>query len=230
MSQFECSICKDTRHVLKDGGWVRCSCLYEREKALRYAQAGITQDASLLTLENYSKQCPASFVDSSVLEVMTALNTSFQNKKRFIPERMWCFQGTPNSPKDFMVQCLLKSAVDGGLKVKQAFMTDIIRKHFNDDEADFSLVNDFINCDLFVISFGTEIQVNVASSFLNELVRAHNNNIGKHCLMLHTTLALNAIGSKYGDETKSYFARYHKDTDEQEKKNRRIMFASTEGI
>lgn len=230
MSNYQCAICKDTRHVLKDGGWVRCSCIYEREMALRYAQAGITQDPSNLILDNYSKECPGRMVDSNTYEVISALCSSFQTKKKFIPERMWCFQGTPSSPKDFMVQCLLKSAVNGGLKVKQGVMTDIIRQHFNEDEGDFSLLDDFIKNDLFVLSFGTEIQNNVASSFLNEFIRAHNNHLGKHCLMLHTTLALNAIGSKYGDETKSYFARYHKDTDEQEKKNRRIMFASIEGV
>lgn len=228
MSQYECSICQDTRHVLKEGGWVRCSCVSERAKALRYAQAGITQDPSNLILKNYSKECPGSLIDASVFELIEALIKSFQTKPRYIPKRMWCFQGTPDSPKDFMVQCLLKSAVDSGLRVKQCFMADLIRKHFDDREADFSVVNDFKSCDLFVISFGTEVQVNVATSFVTELVRAHNNNVGKHCLMLHTTLGLEAIPTKYNGEMRSYFARYNKNTDKQEESNRRIMFASTE--
>jgi len=225
MAQYECSICKDTRHVLKEGGWVRCSCLFERDKILRYSKAGITFDTSKLKIENAQKEFPAHPIKDDALFIYSALVNHFKNKKGFLGQS-WCLQGPPASAKDFLVQCILKEAVDSGMRVNHQSMSDLIQRYFNKDEADFSLLSEFNKTDLFVISFGTEIQSKVAATFLIELLRAHNANIGKHCLMVHTHLPMVDL-QRYGPEALSYFQRYEKETYDIDKLNKRFMYVST---
>ncbi len=210
MSQPDCSICQNTRHVLTEKGWVRCSCSLEREMMLKYSLAGITYKTAelLLELSVINKMFPSENVSADALEILEATSKNLKNK--VLSRKIWCFQGTPLSPKDFMLQCILKDAVDSGFKVKHVNMTDLITSYFK-HEADFSLISEFLKYDLFVVSFGTEIQAKVSSSFLNELARVHHSNLGSNCLLLHTTLNKTAIENKYSGEVASLFSRYSKE-------------------
>jgi hypothetical protein len=208
MEDFQCSICRDSKHILIDGIWQRCPCLIEHMSFLNYATAGITfpPQKLILNMSDVNKEWPSYNLDATTFAYAEKINALLKTGE--IPTKIFCFQGSPTSPKDFIIQCILKTAVDAHKKVKALTMTELISLYF-EDKTTFSLSRSFNQYDIFSVFFGIEIQSKVVAAFLQELIRLHLTNSGKHCLLLQTSLPLDIIGSKYGDVVKSLFIRFN---------------------
>jgi hypothetical protein len=207
MDEYNCDICKDSKHVFVGGVWKKCECLNTYLSTLNYSSAGITYppEKLKLTLEDIQKEWPSCYINASTFKYFKAIELAVTTNN-IIPNKLFCFQGTPITPKDFMIQCILKQFVDRGRKVKHVAMTELIEQYFR-DKTTFSLGDTFLQHEVFSLYFGVEIQAKVSCAFLQELIRMHQNNAGKHCLMLNTSLPFDMIGSKYGDSFKSLFIR-----------------------
>ncbi len=188
----KCPKCEGTRHLFVNGGWSRCSCLAEKLKEDAYAKAGLTYSLESLDLDKLSM----GDINHNVLVQAKAINAAFLQKK--LPKYIWCFQGSPTSQKDFIVQSILKSAIDSGLKVGQFSMDDIINESFSKENRR-PLSSMFSAYSVFSLSFGAESQRKMGHSILQELLRFHWAFNGKKALLLHTTLPFGDLCAKYGD-------------------------------
>jgi len=223
---FECHICRDSKHVLKDGIYKRCDCLTNQLLNVSLAEAGISYPSESLVLDSseIEKQWPSFNLDQDTLSYLKTINSTIL-EKNIIPKKLFCFQGSADSPKDFMIQCILKSAVIKGMKVKSVTMPELVARNFKKDEEAPSLEKMFTELDILSVYFGSEVQYNIGASFLHELIRLHNNNNGNHCLILNTFAPLDLIGAKYGDRIKNLFVRWDGYLKEHD---RRVFFMSVE--
>lgn len=205
----QCPLCRDTKHILSENVWIRCSCLNNHLANIAYSAAGVTLPLEELayTPESLSKKWPGAELRAHTLEWTELLKKQILEKKT-IPAKIYCYQGPPHSPRNILVQSVVKSVVDTGKTVKSASINDLIRDYFQ-DKTTFSLSESFLSHDLFVLSFGTEIQFQVAISFIFDLVNMHYSHIGKHALMLETTLPFDMLSKKYNDTFQSLFFRFN---------------------
>lgn len=200
MPDFECPKCKDTKHVLVGDEWVRCSCLFEYAVSMAYSRAGITLDPAILTYspENVKALYPLSNVgiEQAIVEFLI---DSFQFKKPV--SKTFCFSGAPSSSKDFVLQCVLKKAIDSGYKVASKSLDEIISHNFQisrDGLGEELLTSDeFKHHDILSLSFGNELQYRVGETYLSEFIRLHKMNYKNKILLLNTSLTLEGISKKY---------------------------------
>ncbi len=194
----KCPKCEGTRHIFVNGLWSRCPCLEAKIREDAYAKAGITYSIDTLDLTK------ASLVDINppTLALARTIGKSLAQKKA--PKYIWCFQGSPTSQKDFIVQALLKSAIDSGLKVGQFSMDDLINESFSKENR-VPLSSIFSAYSVFSLSFGSEVQRKMGLSIIQELVRFHWAFSGKKSLLLHTTLPFGDLCMKYGESARQLF-------------------------
>lgn len=223
MGEFSCSICEDSRHVLNAAGqWVRCSCLEDEILNRKFLRAGISFSKDDLTLSPLAlgTKFPNVTLDGSVINYAQEVADRF--KAGDLLHKIWCFQGSPTGPKDLVVQTILMNAVLGGLRINQCSMEQLISNHFQGGE--ISLEDEFNRCDIMCLTFGAELQFNVAGAFLQNLVRL-NWTSSKHCLLLNTHLSWDGLVYKYEDPTPKLFVR---PKDMLRSEERRAVFASLE--
>jgi hypothetical protein len=214
---YQCDLCQDSRHVLENGVWVRCSCLKELATSIKYARAGLTFPVDQLINEEenirkfFPDYCPDEDVRCYVANIQNAIAA-----KRCL-SRTFCFSGRATSPKDFIVQCLLKTAVDAGFKVVQLSLDSLINNHFKpnwdkeEEGESFSMLDEFAKADVFSLYFGSEIQFRIGENYLTEIIRAHRLNFSNKTLLLNTSLSYSDLAYKYNDTFQSMFVEFNKD-------------------
>jgi len=206
---FLCDKCKDTRHVLQDGSWIRCSCLVEISKGMKYARAGITFDtASLIyNLDVIKSKFPGFNMTGRSDELIRGIASSF-NKKAPVT-RVHCFMGSPTSAKDFILQTLLKKAVDCGYRVSSLSLDSLINKHFQasheDEGCGITMADEFDKTDVLSLYFGSEIQFRVGENYITEMIRAYHLNCTKKVLLLDTSLTYGGLETKYNTSFQKMF-------------------------
>lgn len=222
--KYECDLCQDMKHVWKNGVWERCDCFMSYETNIRYTRAGITfpSDQLYFNVDNLKKLYPGYQINTAVFEHVEKIRSKLMQKK--LPGKAHCFQGGATSPKDFAVQCILKTAIDAGFRVKQSSLDNLITKYFKDDKTQqtTTMLEEFYSCDVYSLYFGSEIQINVGASYLNEIVRAHHINTPKIALILSTSLTFQDISHKYRDTTQGMFVDLSELTDDE----KRVVFVS----
>jgi hypothetical protein len=201
--------------------WKRCDCLKQELSQRKYTIAGITFKLEDLDLKMINAKFPQSPVEMGTLNQLIGIEDDFKSKD--FPLRLTCIKGSTTGPKDMIVQCILKSAVEVGYTVIQRSMQDLIKSHFKEEDYG-GLEEEFKSSEVFVLDFGAEIQNNVGGSFLQELVRySHKYNI---YLLLTTSLKYDSIGVRYGEEIGKLFLRPGTVTNEFDK---RVVFIPLEG-
>jgi hypothetical protein len=223
--EYGCPKCQDSRHILQGGVWVRCSCLTELNASLKYSRAGLTFPPEELYLDNTAYFSSES-ANSRILAYTVALNKRLASDN--LPSKAFCFSGTAISSKDFVVQCLLKTAVDAGLKVTQLSLDTLINVHFKnnkvkEDVEEFTMLDEFLRTDVLSLYFGSETQFRVGESYLTEIIRAHHLNSPKKVLILNTSLTYEGLATKYNDTFQSMFDEI---TPYSEVRTSRVIFMS----
>lgn len=221
MTQYSCLICEDEKYIYDESkGWIRCTCL-EREKFNRkLIEAGIAFPLLDLTFDGIDLKYPHTTIDDNVLGAAKKVSDVLKTKRA--PEKIFCFQGQANGCKDLVVQTILLGAIEGGLRVNQCSMEQLISNHFQGGE--ISLEDEFKKAEIMCLSFGSELQFNVSGNFLQSLVRL-NWLYPKHYLLLHTNLRWEDLAYKYGDNIQNLFV---KSTGTLLDPERRVVFTSVE--
>jgi hypothetical protein len=143
------------------------------------------------------------------MEIIEALNEGF--KKPGKPKKTFCLQGISTGPINVVIQTLLATCVNNGKSVKQANLQDIIATQFASNNGGAGAdSNDFKNVDIYSLSFGNELQYNVAESIIDDVLRKCA--LSGTYLMLNTSLSYAALGSKYSSGFMKLFVRYRVDT------------------
>ncbi len=216
----ECSICLGERHIQINNQWVRCRCLEEELFNRKLIGSGISFPLSDLTLTNIGLKYPHITIDPIILDFSVKLSNVFRTGSK--PDKIVCFQGQADGAKDLIVQTALLGAIKGGLRVNQCSMEQLISNHFTGGE--ISLEDELTKADVLCLTFGSELQFKVSSSFLQSLVRL-NWLHPKNYLLLHTNLRWEDIAHKYGDNIQNLFV---KSTGKILDPERRIIFAEVE--
>ncbi len=193
-----CPKCSDAKHVLYKGNWIRCVCLNTAMLNSKYANAGITYPVSELSFKNLKTKFPFVTLNKDSVDTLITANDLITDKKRV--NFPMCLQGSSSGPKDLLAQLLLKSFIDTGISAKQFSMEDLISLQFKDS---LNLEGEFNEVGVFSLYFGSEIQNNVGSSFLQELIRFST--ISKTYLLLSTSLNMDGIRSRYGESVGKLF-------------------------
>lgn len=196
MPTFGCDKCKDTKHVLVGDEWVRCECLLEYARNVAYARAGITFDYRLLDYNagTARKLYPLSVINEYSDKVIKAYIDRV--RKGVLPNKVFCFSGSLTSPKDYVIQCIIKASVDVGFKVISKTIDEVIRERFNPEE-NSPMSDEFNHCDMLVLTFGNELQFKASESFILEYLRVSRINVGKKALVLNTHLSHAGLFEKY---------------------------------
>ncbi|VVB50711.1 Uncharacterised protein [uncultured archaeon] len=202
MSEYQCDKCHDTKHILVGDSWERCSCLIEYAASIIYARAGITFDHNTL---NYSRAnvktlYPHSpWIPDDTNLMLEYILESFEKHK--LISKTFCLTGSATSPKDFILQCILKKALDNGYTAFSTSLDELIARNFQPNQegvsGDVTMPNEFNRAAVTSVSFGNELQFRVGESFLSELIRLHKVSWKKKMLLLSTTLTEAGIYKKY---------------------------------
>jgi hypothetical protein len=198
---YNCPICKDSKHVLRNGIYVRCSCLESELLARKFSEAGIIYPAEELTLTNLRSDYEGFHLDEGAEKVYNLVNESLVKKIK--PSKVFCFQGSSNGPLEIIVQTLLATAVRSGFKVKQFSLDELINLKIKED---YLIVDQFKRCDIVSVYFGNELQFNVGPVILQELVRLHWTHPNTS-LILHTNVKYDEVGQRYGDAISNMLSR-----------------------
>lgn len=221
MVKHICSICNDTKHFFKNGGWIRCTCLEKDVEQKKYNIAGISINPKELTFENINSRYSYAPIGKHCLGMFKNIDGFFKKSEK--PDRRVCVQGAAIGAKDVAIQTILKTAVQAGLKVKQYSMEELIRIYFKEEDYN-GLEEEFKKYDIFSVYFGSEIQNHVGGTFLQELIRytyKHNT-----YLFLHTSLTLDVLKIRYDQQSLGdLFVRHGSKTGANDK---RVIFISLE--
>jgi hypothetical protein len=214
MEDKECPLCKGTRHVLtEDGSWARCACYKDVFRGAQYAKNGLTFRPDNLGLTEDGNKVKTYFSEfneeQASYKFAIRLNQHFKEKR--LPVVTPCFSGSPTSANDFIVQSMLKTAIDSGFRVSSFSTEQLITAHFRGDEEEGignSMLEEFNDCDVFSLYFGSEIQFRLGRTYVSEIIRAHRVNPNKKSLILSTSLSYDDVFERYHSTFHSMFTRY----------------------
>jgi hypothetical protein len=179
---------------------------------------GVSLNKSELTLNNLQKRFPFVVLNNRSMEIIKGLEDVF--KKGIKPKKLFCLQGISTGPINTVLQTLLATCINAGKTVKQANLQDIISTQFSNN----GVAEDLKNIDIYSLSFGNELQYNVAESIIDDTIR--NCALTKTYLMLNTTLNYSALSSKYSSGFLKLFVRNGIDTIFEN--DRRIIYVGLE--
>jgi hypothetical protein len=222
LGEYNCSICKDEKHVITpEGNWVRCSCLEKEIFNRQLTRAGILYPKDQLDFSKIASEFPHVSISSQALKVAESLQELYRTKN--FPSNIYCFQGSVSGPCEMIVQAILLGAISAGKTVYQCSMEQVLA-NILDESGESTIEEEFNKAKVTSLNFGTEMQFKVSTNVIQEFLRLKQI-YPVHGLMFHTNLTWDQLSYKYGDAIQSIFVQSYQKTFDREK---RIIFLPVE--
>ncbi len=166
-----CGACKDTRHVLHGGKWVRCECVLAQLREIEFARAGIPESlwrsplADLLAGSWFAGYGDHLFPSAVVPGTRTAC-----------PILIWLMAPARTSRRVWSWSWALRAAVEGGFSAARLKIRDGIDARFDREEAGPAWRAVVRGADVLVVDLDTtshKFLPDVAGELYEE--RAHKN-------------------------------------------------------
>lgn len=119
--RIRCQTCKDTRHVYREGGWVRCECVLAQLREIEFARAGIPESLWRTPLPDL---LAGSWFVGEALGLRPAA-----------PAIFWLMAPSRTHRRVWTWAWLLRAAVEEGLSAARLKIRDGIDARFDREEA-----------------------------------------------------------------------------------------------